>query len=36
MKPRMDANEREDEVYAVVGAAIEVLNVRGHAAPQCP
>jgi GxxExxY protein len=34
MKPRMDANERElilkDEVYAVVGAAIEVLNVRGH------
>jgi GxxExxY protein len=30
----MDANERElilkDEVYAVVGAAIEVLNVRGH------
>lgn len=34
MKPRMDTNERElilkDEVYAVVGAAIEVLNVRGH------
>jgi len=34
MKPRMDANERElilrEEVYAVVGAAIEVLNVRGH------
>src|SRR3977135_72918 len=34
MKPRMDANGRElilkDEVYAVVGAAIEVLNVRGH------
>src|SRR3954466_6381150 len=34
MKPRMDANERElilrDEVYAVVGAAIEVLNVRRH------
>jgi GxxExxY protein len=30
----MDANGRElilkDEVYAVVGAAIEVLNVRGH------
>ena len=30
----MDANERElilkDEVYAVVGCAIEVLNVRGH------
>ena len=34
MKPRMDANERElilkDEVYAVVGCAIEVLNVQGH------
>ena len=34
MKPRMDANGRElilkEEVYAVVGAAIEVLNVRGH------
>ena len=34
MKPRMDANERElilkEEVYAIVGAAIEVLNVRGH------
>lgn len=30
----MDANERElilkEEVYAVVGCAIEVLNVRGH------
>ena len=30
----MDANERElilkEEVYAVVGSAIEVLNVRGH------
>jgi GxxExxY protein len=34
MKPPMDANERElilkEEVYAVVGCAIEVLNVRGH------
>ena len=34
VKPRMDANERElilkEEVYAVVGCAIEVLNVRGH------
>ena len=34
MKPPMDANEREliykDEVYAVVGCALEVLNVRGH------
>ncbi len=30
----MDANERElilkEEVYAIVGCAIEVLNVRGH------
>ena len=34
MKPLIDANERElilkEEVYAVVGCAIEVLNVRGH------
>jgi GxxExxY protein len=34
MKPRMNANERElllkEEVYAVVGCAIEVLNVRGN------
>jgi GxxExxY protein len=34
MKPPIDANERElilkEEVYAVVGCAIEVLNVRGH------
>ena len=34
MKPRMDANRRElilkEEVYAVVGCALEVLNVRGH------
>src|SRR5207248_6918261 len=34
MKPRMNANKRElilqQEVYAVVGCAIEVLNVRGH------
>ena len=33
-KPQMHANKRElllhDEVYAVVGCAIEVLNVRGH------
>ena len=32
--PRMDANKRDlilpEEVYAVVGCAIEVLNVRGH------
>jgi len=34
MKPLMDANEHElilkEEVYAVVGCAIELLNVRGH------
>lgn len=34
MKPPMDANARElilkEEVYAAVGCAIEVLNVRGH------
>ena len=34
MKPRMDANSRElilkEEVYAIVGSAVEVLNVRGH------
>ena len=34
MKPLMDANERElilkEEIYAVVGCAIEVLNVRGN------
>jgi GxxExxY protein len=34
MKPPMDANARElilkEEVYAVVGCAIELLNVRGH------
>jgi GxxExxY protein len=34
MKPPMDANKHElilrREVYAVVGCAIEVLNVRGH------
>ena len=34
MKPPIDANERElilkEEVYAVVGCALEVLNVLGH------
>jgi GxxExxY protein len=34
MKPRMNANKHElilqEEVYAVIGCAIEVLNVRGH------
>jgi hypothetical protein len=34
MKPRINANERElllkEEVYAVMGCAIEVLNVRGN------
>ena len=33
-QPRMDTNKRElilrTEVYAIVGCAIEVLNVRGH------
>ena len=34
MKPRMNAKERElilkEEVYAVVGCAIEALKVGGH------